>query len=263
MKKISLIFIFVFLFSGFSIAEVPAYMEWGSVGHRTVGEIAEQYLSKRAKRKIEKLLNGQSLAIVSTYADDIKSDDKFNKYRPWHYVNFPFDSSYEEHPKSDNGDIVVAIRTCIQVLGDENTTREEKVFHLKMLVHFIGDLHQPLHIGLAEDRGGNRFQVRWFDEGTNLHRVWDSHMIESYNMSYSELAENTRSLTKVQISEIKKGTIEDWMYESRKICKELYANTEPGDKLGYRYMYDNMELLRDRLQRGGIRLAALLNELFG
>ncbi len=263
MKKISILFIFVFVFSGVSIAEVPRFMDWGNTGHRTVGEIAEQYLSKRAKREIKKLLNGQSLALVSTYADDIKSDDNFKEYSPWHYVNFPFDSTYEEHPKSEKGDIIVAIRTCKQVLSDENATREEKVFHLKMLVHFIGDLHQPLHIGLAEDRGGNRFQVRWFDDGTNLHRVWDTHMIESNNMSFSEMANNTKQLSKRQIEEIQKGTTIDWMYESRKLCKEIYDNTEVGEKLGYRYMYDYMETLRTQLQRGGIRLAAVLNELFG
>jgi hypothetical protein len=263
MKKISFIFIFLFLFSGFSIAEVSGSMEWGSVGHRTVGEIAEQYLSKRAKKEIEKLLNGQSLAMVSTYGDDIKSDDEFNKYRPWHYVNFPFDSSYEEHPKNENGDIILGIRTCKQVLIDDNSSREEKVFHLKMLVHFMGDLHQPLHIGLAEDRGGNRFQVSWFNDGTNLHRVWDTHMIESYNMSFSELANNTKKLSKWQIKEIQKGSTIDWMYESRKLCVEIYDNTEVGEKLGYRYMYDYMESLRNQLQKGGLRLAAILNDIFG
>jgi len=262
MKKISIIFTFVFLFSGFSIAEVPSSMEWGSTGHRTVGEIADRYLSNRAKRKIKKLLNGQSLALISTYGDDIKSDDRYNEYGPWHYVNFPFDSTYEEHPKSEKGDIIVGIRTCKQVLNDENATREEKVFHLKMLVHFIGDLHQPLHIGKAEDRGGNRFQVRWFDEGTNLHRVWDSHLIESFDMSYSELANNSKQLSKRQVKEIQKGSEIDWMKESRKLCIDIYKKTESGEKLGYQYRYEYMEKIRTQLHWGGLRLAAVLNEIF-
>ena len=263
MKKITLLFTIVFIFSGISIAENIRPMDWGSTGHRTVGEIAEQYLSKRAKRKIRKLLNGQSLAVISTYSDEIKSDEKFNKYRPWHYVNFPFDSTYEEHPKSEKGDIIMGINTCMDVIRDVNSTNEEKIFHIKMLVHFFGDLHQPLHIGLAEDRGGNRFQVQWFGDGTNLHSVWDTHMIENYNMSYSELANNSQQLSKLQINEIQNGSIIDWMYESRKLCVDIYNNTEVGEKLGYRYMYDYMEIIRWQLLKGGIRLAGVLNELFG
>jgi len=238
-------------------------MDWGKNGHRAVGEIAEKYLSKRAKKNIMKLLDGRTLAFVSTYADELYSDDNYDEYKPWHYVNFPFDSTYEEHPKSEKGDIIVAIDTCKEVLQNENSTKKEKIFHLKMLIHFIGDLHQPLHIGLAEDRGGNRMQVRWFDDGTNLHRVWDTQLIESYNMSYSELANNTKKLSKWQIKELQKGSTIDWMYESRELCKDIYANTEIGEKLGYRYMFDYMETLRVQLQKGGLRLAAVLNEIFG
>lgn len=263
MKKIPIILICFLLLTEPFKAMVPNSMDWGRNGHRTVGEIAEKHLTKRAKRNIMKLLDGRSMAFVSTYADELYSDDSYREYSPWHYVNFPFDSTYEDHPKSEKGDIIVGINTCKEVLQNINSTRDEKIFHLKMLIHFIGDLHQPMHIGLAEDRGGNKFQVRWFDDGTNLHRVWDTQMIESYNMSYSELANNGKDLSKLQIKEIQKGTTIEWMYESRKLCKDIYANIEIGQKLGYRYMYDYLETVRWQLQKGGIRLAAVLNELFG
>ena len=132
-----------------------------------------------------------------------------------------------------------------------------------MLVHFIGDLHQPLHIGLAEDKGGNDFQVRWFNGGTNLHRVWDSDMIDSYQMSYTELASNTNVLTKVEVAAIKSGKPLDWAYDSRLLAEDIYDNTEVGEKLGYNYMYKYIDTLRFQLQKGGIRLAGLLNEIFG
>ena len=259
MKKGFLLLIF-FAFIGLIAHSAE---DWGRNGHRATGAIAEKYLSKKAKRNIQELLDGQSLALVSTYADEIKSDGKYRKYGPWHYVNFPFDSTYEEHEKNDAGDIIVAINKSIEVLKDENATKEDKVFYLKMLVHFLGDLHQPLHIGLGEDKGGNDFQVRWFNDGTNLHSVWDTKMIEDYNMSYSELASNEKELSKTEIQDIQKGSVVDWMYESRSLCKDIYSNTEVGDKLWYPYMYKYMDVLRGQLQKGGIRLAEVLNEIFG
>lgn len=236
--------------------------DWGRTGHRATGEIAEKHLTRKAKRAISNLLQGESLALVSTYGDEIKSDERYWSYSPWHYVNFPFDSTYDSHPKSEKGDLVAAIEQCLSILKSDTSSRNDKVFYLKLLVHFIGDLHQPLHVGMAEDRGGNLFQVRWFDEGTNLHTVWDTKMLESYNMSYSELAANTRELSKSQLEIIQKGSIHDWMMESRELCKDVYANTQTGGKLGYQYMYKYLNTARFQLQKGGIRLAELLNDIF-
>ncbi|WP_432410222.1 S1/P1 nuclease [Rasiella sp. SM2506] len=256
-------YIITVLLVSLSIQLTSAAEDWGKTGHRATGEIAEQYLSKKAKRTINKLLNGESLALVSNYGDDIKSDPAYRKYGPWHYVNFAFDGSYEASEKSEKGDLYAAINTCVSVLKADKATKDEKAFYLKMLVHFMGDLHQPMHIGVADDKGGNDFQVRWFNDGTNLHTVWDSKMLDSYEMSYSELAANAAKLSKFQLQAIQEGTVKDWMNESRILCKEVYATTEIGDKLGYRYMYDYVHVVRGQLQKGGIRLAVLLNEIFG
>ncbi len=259
MKTIQLLFLFLII----SSISVKANEDWGKTGHRATGEIAEKHLTKKAKKEIDKLLNGYSLAFVSTYADDIKSDDKYKKYYTWHYVNFPFDSTYESHPKSEKGDLIEGIKTCIKFLKDENSSNEDKVFHLKMLVHFIGDLHQPMHIGMAEDRGGNDFKVQWFYKDTNLHAVWDSKMIDGYGMSYTELANSTKKLSKQQLESIQNGTPIDWMNDSRSLCKEIYTSAESGENLRYRYSYDYMETVHLQLQKGGIRLASLLNDIFG
>lgn len=255
---------FVFLLMFVSSFSFNAFADdWGKTGHRVVGEIAEQYLDSKAKRAIADLLDGHTLAFVANYGDDIKSDRKYDAYSPWHYVNFPFGADYETHPKSEEGDIVRGIQKCVDVLKDEKSPRDEKVFYLKMLVHFLGDLHQPLHIGMAEDKGGNDFQVRWFNTGTNLHSVWDSKMLGSYNMSYTEVAANADELTKEEFEKIQQGTVLDWVYESRALCEDIYANTKVGEKLSYKYMYDYMNPLRSQLQKGGIRLAYMLNEIFG
>ena len=242
---------------------IPISEDWGETGHRATGEIAEKHLSKKAKRAINDLLDGKSLAFVSTFADEIRSDKTYKNYGSWHYVNFPFDSNYNDHPKSEKGDIIVAINKCIEVLEDDSSDKEEKAFHLKMLVHFIGDLHQPLHVGMAKDKGGNTFQVEWFGNGTNLHSVWDTKIIESYNMSYSELAANAKVLSKEQVKVIQNSNVIDWMNESRELCKKVYNTTKSGENLRFEYRYIYMPIIRDRLQKGGIRLASVLNDIFG
>ena len=138
---------------------------WGKTGHRVTGEIAERYLKRKASKAIDKLLKGQSLAEVSNYADDIKSDSRFREYSPWHYVNFPADKEYRDVEPSKSGDIVIGIQKCIEVLKSDASSETDKVFHLKLLILFVGDLHQPMHIGRAENRGGNDIQIRWFDQG--------------------------------------------------------------------------------------------------
>ena len=125
---------------------VNASNNWGQTGHRVVGEICEEYLKPRTKRKIKKLLKNKSLAFVSTFADEIKSDSLFDRFYTWHYINMPFNSNYELSKKNPSGDLVTGINQCKMIISDKNSTEEEKIFYLKMLVHLIGDLHQPMHI---------------------------------------------------------------------------------------------------------------------
>ncbi len=236
---------------------------WGKTGHRATGQIAEAHLTKKAKRSIALLLNGQSLALVSTFADEIKSDKHYKEYSPWHYVNFSFGKKYGEEAPSEFGDLVQGIEKCITILKDDKSSIDDKQFYLKMLVHFIGDLHQPLHVGRGEDKGGNDIQVQWFRDGSNLHRVWDSNMIDYYGMSYTELSFNKDKLSKNQISAIESGNILDWVHESQALAKKVYASANTGEKLGYTYMYYNFPIVRTQLQKGGIRLATILNDIFG
>ena len=236
---------------------------WGQTGHRAVGEIATKHLSKSVLRKVKELLDGQSLAMISTYADDIKSDRAYRKYSTWHYVNLNDDETYQTSKKNPKGDLVTAIAKCKQVLLDRKSTKEDKTFHLKMLVHLIGDLHQPMHVGRLSDRGGNGYQLQWFNKGTNLHRVWDTQMIESFGMTYTELASNTDALSKSQIKELQKGTVVDWVNESKVLAQKAYGSVRKGEKVGYRYMYDHFKTVRSQLQKGGIRLAKVLTDILG
>lgn len=237
-------------------------MVWSKTGHRTTGEVAQKHLTRKARKAIYKLLNGQSLATVSTFGDDIKADREFRKFSAWHYVNFPADKKYTDVEPSKYGDVIIGIEKCMAVIKDEKSTQKDKFFYLKLLVHLVGDLHQPMHVGRLEDRGGNDIQVQWFDKGSNLHRVWDSNLIEDYGMSYTELASNLPRLSKKQKKYIQQGTIYDWVEESQDLANKLYDSVEVGEKLYYRYGYVWWNTVEQQLQKGGLRLAKILNELF-
>ena len=249
-----------FFFITFSSKD--AAVVWGKNGHRATGEIAEKHLTKKAKKKIDKILKGQSLAFVSTYADEIKSDRKYNKFYSWHYVNMGLDETYSSAEKNPQGDLVTGINKCISVLKDDKSSEEDKVFYLKMLVHFVGDLHQPFHIGRKEDKGGNTIQVQWFGRGTNLHRVWDENMINDWDMSYIELADNAKYLSKKQVEALQKGTVVEWVDEVHELTKVLYKSVKKGENLRYKYSYEHFGTVRTQLQKGGVRLAKILNDIY-
>ena len=236
---------------------------WGQTGHRVIGLIAEGHLTRKASRKIQKLLEGKSLAFISTYADEIKSDRTYSKYSPWHYVNYALDTRYDVSNRADAGDIIYGIEQCVEVLSDANSSVEEQQFHLALLVHLIGDMHMPLHAGREEDRGGNDIKLSWFSKPTNLHRLWDSDLIESVNLSYTELAAELNSqLSSNQRTQYNSGTYLDWIEDSHEAAATIYASAKEGDRLAYRYSYEYNDLLFMQLQKGGVRLARLLNQLF-
>jgi len=255
-------FLIALLISLFLLYPLNAGTKWSSTGHRTVGLIASKYLTPKAKREIKRLLNRESLALVSTYADDIKSDKRYDKFYTWHYINMPLDADYDISKQNPDGDLVSAIEFCKSVIRDKNASDVDKAFYLKLLIHFIGDLHQPMHVALEEDKGGNDFKLKWFYQDTNLHTVWDRKMIDDYGMSYSELANNADYLASEQIKEIQKGTVIDWVNETHKLTREVYASVKEGDNLRYEYSYKFMNVARKQIQIAGIRLAKTLNDLF-
>ena len=235
---------------------------WSKTGHRAIGKVAQEELSGRTRRAMDKLLDGQSIASISNFADEIKADRRFKEFSAWHYVNIPPGKDYFDIEPSEYGDLVVGIQKCITMVKNDKNTKEDRVFYLKMLVHLIGDLHQPMHVGRVEDKGGNDIQVQWFGKGSNLHRVWDSNMINDYGMSYTELATSLPKLDKQEKRAIQNGTVLDWVEESQEIANKLYESVEIGEKLAYSYSYTWWGTVESQLQKGGLRLAKVLNELF-
>ena len=233
---------------------------WGSTGHRVVGHLATLHLTKKAKKKIDLVLDGQSLAMVSNYMDFIKSDSRFNSYRPWHYATIPDSLNYEQAGTPEEGDVIMAIEYFSNEIRTGEFSKDER-FALMCLVHLVGDIHQPLHVGNGKDKGGNAVEVKFFSQTTNLHRVWDSDMINHINLSFSEYAISLDTVSENVIQKWQGTTVLDWAKESKSFRSEVYDFPESGN-LWYPYMYENTDLLNIRLCQAGIRLAGLLNELY-
>lgn len=245
----------------FFIASLLSLTNWGSTGHRALAEVASFYLTENAKNKINEILDGETIVTVSMYADDIRSDNRYDKYYDWHFINMELDEDYKDAVPSEKGDVFIAINKCLDILESDSLTDSDKSFYLKLLIHFIGDLHQPMHIGRYEDRGGNRVYVKWFGRNSNLHRVWDSEMINGYNMSYSELAKNLPTPENLEI-EFERDDLIDWVNETHSYTRKIYNDVSIDDNLGYEYQYQNFQIVRELILKGGMRLASVLNYLF-
>lgn len=242
----------------FLLIPTPVKADWGKTGHRVVGQVAQDNLTPSALKAVTEILNGETLATVSTWSDEIKSDSSYDEFKKWHYVNLPLDKKYcEVEHQSEN--IVTAIKKCIAVLKDSTSTKEDKTFHLKFLVHLVGDIHQPLHVGRYEDLGGNKIYVKFFGENSNIHRVWDSDMINNFKMSYTELSDYLQSYKKIDFEQ---GDAVCWANESQHHVKRIYSKIEGQERLSYPYLFDNFHIVKDRLFRAGIRLANILNQIY-
>ena len=247
----------------FLLIPAPAKADWGKTGHRVVGQIAQDNLTPEALKAVTELLDGETLATVSTYADEIRSNPAMDGFKIWHYVNLPLDKKYEEVEHTQDN-VVIAIERCIDALKGGALTREQKVFHLKFLVHLVGDVHQPLHVGRKEDYGGSTIRLKFkgrkgTETNTNLHVLWDTNMIDDFKMSYTELSDYLQSYQKVDFPQ---GNAICWANESQQIVKKVYSDVKVGDYLSYPYLYDNFYIVKDRLFQAGIRLANLLNSIY-
>jgi hypothetical protein len=236
---------------------------WGQTGHRITGQIAELYLSAEAKAAISAILENEGLAEISTYADENRSNpaEFWQKVAgPYHYVTVPKGKTYHEVGAPEKGDSYTAIVKYTKTLKDKNASRADKQLALKMIVHIIGDLHQPLHAGDGTDRGGNDVKVSFFWEDSNLHRVWDSGLIDRRQLSYTEWTDLLApKITAEQAAAWQTTDPVVYITESAKIRDTIYPE---GDKLSWQYLYDHTPTMKLRLQQAGVRIAAHLNDAF-
>ena len=241
-------------------------MAWGMLGHRVIGQIAESHLNKKAGRELKKILGNESLAMAGNWADFIKSEPVYNYLGNWHFINLPAGLSPEQIDYSLQRDTVTDAYTRILFLTAELKNKaldhDKKLMYLRLLIHIAGDLHQPMHTGRFDDLGGNRVLLTWFGQNSNLHRVWDSDLIGAKELSYTEYANSINFIDKYRLYSLQSEGLAKWVSDSYQISEKIYANIKPGDKLGYRYIYDYQSIADQQLLKGGVHLAGLLNDIF-
>jgi hypothetical protein len=251
-----------------SLMAGPAW-GWGRLGHRVAGRIAEERLTPAAKAAVRGLLEpGESLADISTWADDYRRDHR--ETGPWHYANVPI-----TEPKFDvrfippEGCVVTKVDEFRKILADPSTGRESRVQALKFLTHFVQDMHQPVHVGHRDDRGGNNLQVQFFEEGSNLHAVWDSGLLERPGRDEpTYFALLSRTITPELADAWSAGTTVDWANESLDLARRAYrdpasgAEMRSGARLGQPYQDANLPMAERRVAQAGVRLAWILNGIY-
>lgn len=245
----------------------PAAWGWGREGHAIIGTIAERHLSPAARAAVAQLLEpGETLANTGSWADEVRGQRR--ETSTWHYINLPI-----TEPPGDwrqycpqTGCVVSAVIDMAGRLRNPSLDRAAKAEALKFLAHFVGDLHQPLHTGDRGDRGGNDVPVVFLNQPGNLHSIWDTPilmwMLSEDPALRARLERGVIYWTRRQMS---KGTPEDWAWEAHAVSRDVAYRHLPEGKpaiIGEPYARFAAPAIERQLQRAGVRLARLLNEIF-
>jgi hypothetical protein len=257
MKRITSLTVILLL----TVALTQSVFAWGQLGHYVVGYLAQKQMKKSSLKKVEKILGPMSIGRSGSWMDEIKSDKTYDYLYSWHFLSSAhgeFDAAIQEK----GGNAYEALNQLKAELKAGNLSREQESEKLKMLIHIIEDLHQPLHVGTGDDRGGTDEKVEYFGRSSNLHSVWDSEIIEGWNMSYTEIGDELhRRLTPALRAKYRNSTIDDWLKESVALRPLIYKLPE-NRKLSYNYGYDTRGAIEERLLAGGTRLAQILEEIY-
>ena len=272
----------------------PSAYAWGPTGHRVVAEIAQRNLTPAAQAKVSVLLDGRTLADVANWPDDLRSDPRFDKYKPLHFATVKNGlTSYRDAEKARCGDLIVAIdaftaflRTgsreslyAVKALTDKtegtgqsacNPQETEPITPaaaLSFLVHLMGDLHQPLHVG-GTDLGGNMVNVSWMGRwDSNLHSIWDDEMVDFERLDYTQYARFLDRASQADVSSWVTGNTIAYADEAVAMRSKLYVFPDDSGKpavhkISYKYIGAQRERMREQLLKGGLRLAGVLNSIF-
>jgi len=254
-------------------------LAWGPEGHRIVADVAAHHLNAVAKRRIRDLLGNDDLAAVSTWADEIKNQRRETYF--WHFVDIPWNANgFSESRDCSRASgmrsadiqyrhncVVDEILAFQRVLSDHAASRSEQTEALKFLVHFVADIHQPLH-AIGEAHGGNDVHISEFGQSEcgarpcNLHFTWDIGLIEHAHRSEPNyVAHIEKLILQANLQNQADGTAEDWANESFKVAHQVWLND--GESVDERYYRQSIGVLDKQLALAGLRLAKLLNRAVG
>jgi hypothetical protein len=254
-----------------ALLAVPSAQAWGPLGHSIVAALAQKHLSPAAEAEVERLLAADHttrLADIASWPDEIQDnpalDALWKRTRKLHYINFRGGPSCDYVPPRDcrDGECVVGgLAHYVKILGDKSQPDAARLQALKFVVHFVGDVHQPLHAGYRDDLGGNKYQVQFEGEGSNLHRVWDSGMLKTRGMDWQAYARKLDAQVPVALPQPiapLNDPYAQWAEESCRITAEpdFYPH---GHKIGRAYVDAELPVAESRLRIAGRRLAEVLN----
>ena len=242
-------------------------LAWGRLGHRIVGELAEMQLSPAARTEVQRLLAGEpepTLAGVSYWADDLRASNPSVARRTsrWHYLNFPRGDCHYVPPRDcpDGQCVVAAINRNFLALSDRQRPDAERTEALKYLVHFVADVHQPLHAGFGDDRGGNDYQLNVLNTATNLHAVWDTRILEQRRLDATAYAQvlSRQSPLAFDASNRSDRPAVEWAEQSCALvaAPDFYP---PKGRLDEAYLQNHQVIAERRLRQAGARLAKMIN----
>lgn len=236
---------------------------WGQKGHDVTAYIAECHLTPTTLAAVTELLDGQSPVYWANWLDNASHTADYAYSKTWHYKNIDADKTYWTQPELPEGDVVRALRMNIKVLADSTKSRDERQLAMKMLVHLMGDLHQPMHMGRSTDRGGNNVKVRYFGRDANLHGIWDTNLLESaHKWSYTEWQQQLDRLPEsVEVVTIG-GNIDDWGQKTASLAAQIYSAANQSLNFSYNEVAEWAPIIEAQLLIGGLRLAHVLNSIY-
>jgi hypothetical protein len=248
-----------------AVAAAAQAVAFSADGHRIVAELAERRLSGDARAAVNGLLAGtaeDSLADVATWPDDVRELPDYNWSARLHYVNFPRDAGCRYRARRDcpdGGCVIGAIERYARTLGDRRRAVAERREALKFLVHFVGDIHQPLHAGYADDRGGNLFQIYYLGRGSNLHSLWDGGILRQSRLDWRAYADRLDVRRAEGDSRWSTRAPQRWAEASCRLLGEAQVYPRRPGKLPAGYAEKQLPVVESQIVRAGARLAALLN----
>ncbi len=253
MKKIVSLVILAVLIS------IPgASFAWGKKGHEMVAEIAYTFLDSKTKAAVQKYLGLTTIEEASTWMDDVRRDHTYDYMKTWHYVNI---EKGKEYTKTTDDNIINALTKAITELEHRGTMSNDDIKKDLMIVfHLTGDLHMPLHVGYEEDKGGNAIHLTYLGHKSNLHRVWDTEIIESEKITANDCLAQQTNLSKNEIDGYRKINVKNWVHEPRTKLNDVYAFNN--DSIDLAYIDKNKKVVEMQLLIAGIRLSAVLEQIF-
>ncbi len=233
-------------------------LAWGKKGHALVAEVAFNLLDEHTREAVRKCLGKMTIEEAGNWMDDIKSDRRNDYMKPWHYVNVAQGQVYE-NSKEEN--VITQLTRVVNELQHKENMKEEDIKkNVLIAFHLTGDLHQPLHVGYGVDKGGNDISVKYKRASTNLHRVWDSEIIEGENINLTECMQQKKSFDKEDLAMLSQINVESWMRQPRSQLAGVYSFTD--ETIDEAYIQKNKKIIEQDIFIAGVRLAAILKDVF-